>query len=285
MRMKWLLLAAFLMFAPVARAYESRGVETPPKLLQDSVVQRGHWTYEALQILESVRVEDMPLIDGLPKKELQRKLTDAQTRLTRYEVAFIIVRMIETLLEQPLIKASTPPNLRAVERLPLQSVTAADPKLTPEMLRDLISALRREYANELALLGLRDYDFLSPVAKPPRMTITPSLLNPRTYIFSPTFAEILTRVAKRDEATGAIITVRRKTDAPQNQAGTANILPDLNFSLTETDDGKNVIIVLSDKIGAGANVYERYILRMDNAMRKELNLQKQMQAAQKTAPK
>ena len=294
MSMKTLVLAAALVCAPVAHAYESRGVEKPPTLPKDSVVPRGHWTYEALSKLEPVRIDNVPLFDDLSKKELQRKLTDTETRLTRYEVALIMVHILGTLQEQPLIKTLTPTGSPLVWILPAQNITSTEPDFTPEELVDIIAALRREYADELAHFGVRDYDFListGRVAKPPRLKITPTIIHhPGTFVstenfVSPTFDEILTRMTKRDEKTGAILTVKRKTDAPQNQATIANALPDLNFSITQTDDGKNVVITLSSQIGDVETVYERYILRLNVAMRRELNFQKLYQDAQKTASK
>ena len=166
------------------------------------------------------------------------------------------------------------------------------------MLADIVINLRREFNDELGHLGRRDLSYESRipeghVAKPPRLNITPSFLHRRgTFLpisqienfLNPTFAEILTRVSKRDEATGAIINVKRKADAPQNEAENTNsALPDLKFSLTQADDGKNVVIVLSEKNGKDENVYERYILRMNDVMRAELRLQKQFQETQKAS--
>jgi hypothetical protein len=81
---------------------------------------------------------------------------------------------------------------------------------------------------------------------------------------SRTFAEILERVSERDSESGAILTVQPKDDSPRINYG-------LSFSMTKVP-GDEVVIQLEIALKSGDGVYERYRLRMDDAMRKELAL-------------
>src|SRR5262245_15579675 len=82
---------------------------------------------------------------------------------------------------------------------------------------------------------------------------------------SRTFAEILERVSERDSESGAILTVQPKDDSPRINYG-------LSFSMTKVPGANEVVIQLGIALKSGDGVYERYHLRMDDAMRKELAL-------------
>jgi hypothetical protein len=81
---------------------------------------------------------------------------------------------------------------------------------------------------------------------------------------SRTFAEILERVSERDSESGAILTVQCKDDSPRISYG-------LSFSMAKVH-ADEVVIELGIALKSGDGVYERYRLRMDEAMRKELAL-------------
>jgi hypothetical protein len=86
---------------------------------------------------------------------------------------------------------------------------------------------------------------------------------------SATFQDILARVVRRDKDSQAIVTVKRKADAPQS--GT------LNFSIVQVPHDENeAVVTLSINLKAGDGVYEKYRLKIDEAIRRELNNQKRM---------
>ncbi len=273
MRIKWLFLVALLMVASVARA----AIETRLPAEGNAAVPRGHWSYDSFKELRRVQFAGDALI-GFRFKQIDGDLT-------RYEFAVAIARVMGRLpFPKSLIEASYFSRLKFLQSLPPDVITSDDPNFSTPILADIFGSLLREFEPELELLGVRDPAILlrSRIAKPPRLKITPSFLH-RTGNFipmsqvenfvSPTFAEILARVVERDQTTGAIVSVKRKADAPQNVAANSPAAP-LRFSLAEADDGQSAVIVLESNIKGDENVYETYRLRIDDAMRAELRLQK-----------
>ena len=84
---------------------------------------------------------------------------------------------------------------------------------------------------------------------------------------SQTFQEIQNRVVRRDAESGAILGVKVKEDAPR--LGFA-----LDFSIDEELHTNEVVIILKRNLKTGDDVFERYRLRVDAAMRQELINQK-----------
>jgi hypothetical protein len=89
---------------------------------------------------------------------------------------------------------------------------------------------------------------------------------------SPTFADLLTRVTRRDKETGAILEVRAKDDAPRRNFG-------LTFSISEVPYAGEAVVVVAEELKAGDGVFEKYRLRIDDAIRQELDNQKRYAAA------
>lgn len=92
-----------------------------------------------------------------------------------------------------------------------------------------------------------------------------------TKYVSSTFQEIQKR-ANRDPECGAIISVQCKEDAPRHDYP-------LDFSIDKAP-GDEVIIVLSINLLAGDGVYEKYLLRIDDAIRQELQNQERLKKVQ-----
>jgi hypothetical protein len=92
----------------------------------------------------------------------------------------------------------------------------------------------------------------APAAEPPEFV-------------SATYQDILARVVERDKSTGAILTVKARSDSLGAR---------LHFSIEEARPEDEVVVVLSwnNKINDG--VYEKYRLRTDRALRDELAKQK-----------
>lgn len=88
---------------------------------------------------------------------------------------------------------------------------------------------------------------------------------------SKTFSELLARVVERDEKTGTILKVRPRADAPADAGN-------LEFAMRAHKDEANVIIELSTA-GKGGEVYERYVLVIDKAIREEWDRLKAQQKA------
>src|SRR5687768_4697846 len=84
---------------------------------------------------------------------------------------------------------------------------------------------------------------------------------------SPTFQEIQNRVVRRDIESGAILGVKVKEDAPR--LGFA-----LDFSIEEEPYTDEVVIILKRNLKTGDDVFEKYRLRADAAIRQELLNQK-----------
>jgi hypothetical protein len=141
-------------------------------------VPRGHWAYEALN-----RLSQAGIIEGLPNGNY-----GGNKSMTRYEFAVAIARLLDKIGDRSSTVQPTTTNppfdpttinnrLTALEARPVPDITRAE-------VNDLIGALRREFADELARLGVR-VDALegrvsnleNRVAAPPRVTITPSLLH------------------------------------------------------------------------------------------------------------
>lgn len=133
-------------------------------------VPREHWAYPALQKLAAAGV-----LEGYPPTGDFR----GQRAMTRYEFAVAIARILErvTTVQLPPQQADLSGRVAALE-------ARAVPDITRAQVNDLIAALRREFADELARLGGR-VDVLETrvttlenrVTPPPRLTITPSILH------------------------------------------------------------------------------------------------------------
>jgi hypothetical protein len=97
---------------------------------------------------------------------------------------------------------------------------------------------------------------------------------------SKTFQDILGRVITRDKDTDAILLVKRKEDAPA-----APYPYSLRFSIRADQEGNgNVDIVIHGDV-KWDKTYERYFLKADDAIRKELGNQKKLEAAKEMAHK
>jgi hypothetical protein len=134
-------------------------------------VPRDHWAYAALQKLAAAGI-----LEGYPPAGDFK----GQRPMTRYEFAVAIARLLNTLpvgstgtiYDDGPVKA----RLDALEARPVPDITRAQ-------VQDLITALQREFRDELARLGGR-VDTLetrvtaleNKVTPPPRLTITPQIL-------------------------------------------------------------------------------------------------------------
>jgi len=162
-------LSALLAVAAAAPAV----VSVAPAQAQDRAefqdVPRDHWAYAALQKLAAAGV-----LEGYPPAGDFK----GPRAMTRYEFAVAIARLLNTL----------PANQQPVDLGPINSrLDALDARKQPDIFRpevlDLITALRREFQDEIARLGGR-VDVLdqrvtaieNKVPTPPRLTITPSIL-------------------------------------------------------------------------------------------------------------
>jgi hypothetical protein len=95
----------------------------------------------------------------------------------------------------------------------------------------------------------------------------------QTDYVSPTFQDILKRVTVRDKETRAILQVRRKED-------TRLISWDLSFSMREWPESGEATIELYVTYKDGNGIYEQYLLRIDKAIREELDNLKRFKEAQ-----
>ena len=136
-------------------------------------VPEGHWAYNAID-----RLSQAGIVEGLPNGNYA-----GNKAMTRYEFAVAIARLIErfpttdgggTQIPGPVGPAGPqgPPG------------AAAPGTITREEVNDLLAALRREFADELARLGVRVDAIETRVTSlenriniPPRLTITPSFLH------------------------------------------------------------------------------------------------------------
>jgi hypothetical protein len=146
-------------------------------------VPRGHWAYEAID-----RLSKAGIIEGMPNGTYM-----GQKPMTRYEFAVAIARLLDKL---PRGGGGGERGERG-ERGET-GARGADAVLPDDLVRrgeiadfvrraelnDLIAALRREFADELSRLGVRVgavedrvTALENRVPKPPRLTITPSILH------------------------------------------------------------------------------------------------------------
>jgi len=168
--------AAPAVVAPRLSAVKAQDAAAPaPAEYPD--VPRGHWAYDALNKLSQAGI-----IEGLPNG-----LYAGNKAMTRYEFAVAIARLLERIPgEQTVVTPPTvtPFNNAENERRLRDLEARAVPDITRAEVNDLIAALRREFADELARLGVR-VDALegrvtaleNRVTAPPRVTITPSILH------------------------------------------------------------------------------------------------------------
>jgi hypothetical protein len=133
-------------------------------------VPRGHWAYEALNKLSQAGI-----IEGRPGGNYY-----GNQPMTRYEFAVAIARLLERGTGGGVGPAG-----------PQGPIGPAGPagvspanQITRDEVNDLIAALRREFADELARLGVRvtaledrAAALEARVAAPPRLTVTPGLLH------------------------------------------------------------------------------------------------------------
>ena len=148
-------------------------------------VPRGHWAYEAINKLSQAGI-----IEGLPNGNYY-----GNKPMTRYEFAVAIARLLER------IGGQGSQGEQGIQGVPGPAGPAGpagtagtvgnNNGITRDEVNDLIAALRREFSDELARLGVRVdavegrlTNLENRVAKPPRMTITPSLLH-RTGTYTP----------------------------------------------------------------------------------------------------
>jgi len=137
-------------------------------------VPRGHWAYEALNKLSVAGI-----VEGKPNGNY-----DGNRPMTRYEFAVAIARLLERMGGTVDLGPLTS-RVEALENRPgVQAPQTVTPSITREEVNDLINALRREFADELARLGVRMdavenrlSNLENRVAAPPRLTITPSILH------------------------------------------------------------------------------------------------------------
>ncbi len=143
-------------------------------------VPRGHWAYEAINKLSQAGI-----IEGLPNGNYY-----GNKPMTRYEFAVAIARLLERIGDAQAGPAG--PAGPAGAQGPAGPAGAQGPAgtagnnngITRDEVNDLINSLRREFQDELARLGVRTDalearvgDLENRVAKPPRMTVTPSFLH------------------------------------------------------------------------------------------------------------
>ena len=143
-------------------------------------VPRGHWAYEAINKLSQAGI-----IEGLPNGNYY-----GNKPMTRYEFAVAIARLLERISTG--VGPAGPqgetgpvgPAGAAGAQGPAGTVGTNPTGMTRDEVNDLINSLKREFADELARMGVR-VDAVENrltmlegrVAVPPRMTITPSLLH------------------------------------------------------------------------------------------------------------
>jgi len=142
-------------------------------------VPLGHWAYPALQKLAAAGI-----VEGYPPTGNYI----GQRPMTRYEFAVAIARLLDRIPTIPEVQNVTPYNdtelrnrIGALEARPVPDINRAQ-------VQDLIDALRREFADELARVNGR-IDALDTrvgvienrIAAPPRTVIAASFLHRRGY--------------------------------------------------------------------------------------------------------
>ncbi len=172
-------LSALLAVAAAAPAVVAPNLVAPAQA-QDAAraefqdVPRDHWAYDALQRLAAAGV-----IEGYPPSGDFR----GQRAMTRYEFAVAIARLLNRI---PAVGAEV--DLTTINRRLTDLEGRPIPDVTMAQVTDMIAALRREFADELARLGAQ-VDALNTrvttienrVTPAPRLTITPSILHHTGY--------------------------------------------------------------------------------------------------------
>ena len=92
---------------------------------------------------------------------------------------------------------------------------------------------------------------------------------------SKTFQDILGRVMQRDKETGAILRVKAKEDAPAPHP--------YGLEFTIRAEEKDVVSIVIDGGVMNNRTYERYLLKADDAIRKELGNQEKLAAVREKA--
>ena len=135
-------------------------------------VPTGHWAYPALQKLAAAGV-----LEGYPPTGNYI----GQRPMTRYEFAVAIARLLQRIPDQQVTGPDLTGRVTALEAQPKPDITRAQTQ-------DLIDALRREFADELARLDGRVTQLENRttilenrVAAPPRMTVAASFLHRRGF--------------------------------------------------------------------------------------------------------
>jgi hypothetical protein len=167
-------LSALLAVAAAAPAVVAPKLVTPAQAQNRAEFQdvpRDHWAYAALQKLASAGI-----LEGYPPTGN----FVGQRAMTRYEFAVAIARLLNTLPTDNNGQVNLQPildRLTALEGRPVPDITRAQ-------VVDMITALQREFRDELARLGGRvdvlesRVDVLENRVTPaPRLTITPSILH------------------------------------------------------------------------------------------------------------
>jgi hypothetical protein len=175
-------LGAAIALAAVAPAIVAPRLTTPAHAQAATAeypdVPRGHWAYDAINKLSQAGIiEGYSMADGGGFK--------GNRAMTRYEFAVAIARLLEK------IQVPTPQTVVTPAAAPDLSPYALKTDIpdisnlaTKTELNDAIAALRAEFADELARLGVRVdavetrvTNLENRVAQPSRVTITPSILH------------------------------------------------------------------------------------------------------------
>jgi len=162
--------AAPAIVAPSLNAVKAQDAPAQTATAEYPDVPRGHWAYEAIN-----RLSNAGIIEGLPDGNYR-----GQKAMTRYEFAVAIARLLDRIRVDPAVAFDNTENARRLTALEARPV----PDITRAEVNDLIAALRREFADELARLGVR-VDALenrvsnleNRVNAPARVTVTPSILH------------------------------------------------------------------------------------------------------------
>jgi len=151
------------------RLVDTASAQTTRENAEFPDVPRNHWAYEAINKLASAGI-----IEGR-----EGGVYVGNASMTRYEFAVAIARLLDKIGGTggaAYVDTELRDRIAALEARP-QGISRAE-------VLELIAALRSEFADELARLGVRVTDvenrlaaLESRVAAPPRLTITPSLLH------------------------------------------------------------------------------------------------------------
>jgi len=162
--------AAPAIVAPVL--VDQASAQTTREAAEFPDVPRGHWAYEAINRLAAAGI-----IEGR-----EGGVYVGNASMTRYEFAVAIARLLDKIggtVDLTTINS----RLDALEARPT-AVAGTNPDITRAEVLQLIAALRTEFADELARLGVRVGDLEgrvnaleNKVPAPPRVTITPSFLH------------------------------------------------------------------------------------------------------------